>query len=87
MEPNIISIIVGIAALIGGTILGKIVFAKNTKKQIEDAESQSKTIIREAELRAENLKREKEVEAKEKFVQMIKMLLNAIRNWLKMRTG
>ena len=70
MEPNIISIIVGIAALIGGTILGKIVFAKNTKKQIEDAESQSKTIIREAELRAENLKREKEVEAKEKFVQM-----------------
>jgi len=70
MEPIIISIIVGVVCLLGGTILGKLVFAKNTKRQVEDAESQAKTIIREAELRAENLKREKEVEAKEKFVQM-----------------
>ncbi|MGG9970416.1 ribonuclease Y [Ferruginibacter sp. SUN002] len=70
MEPNIISIIVGAIALIVGIVLGKFIFAKNTQKQVEEAEKQSQIIIREAELRAENLKKEKELEAKEKFVQM-----------------
>ncbi len=70
MDPNIISIIVGVAALIAGTILGKIFFAKNTRKQVEEAELQSQTILREAELRAETIRKEKELEAKEKFVQM-----------------
>jgi ribonucrease Y len=70
MELNIISIIVGVVALVIGTILGKIIFAKNTKKQVEEAEQQSKLILKEAELRAENLKKEKELDAKEKFVQM-----------------
>jgi ribonucrease Y len=54
MELNIISIIVGVVALVIGTILGKIIFAKNTKKQVEEAEQQSKLILKEAELRAEN---------------------------------
>jgi ribonucrease Y len=70
MDPNIISIIVGVAALIAGTILGKIFFAKNTRKQIEEAELQSQTILREAELRAETIRKEKELEAKEKMVQL-----------------
>ncbi len=70
MEPNIISIIVGAAALVIGLVAGKFIFAKNTKKQIEDAESHAQTILKEAELRAETLKKEKELEAKEKFVQM-----------------
>ncbi|MBK7882806.1 MAG: ribonuclease Y [Chitinophagaceae bacterium] len=70
MEPIIIYIIIGAAALIIGIILGKIIFAKNTRKQVEDAQQQSQTILREAELRAETLKKEKELEAKEKFVQM-----------------
>ncbi len=70
MEPNIISIIVGAAALVIGLVVGKFIFAKNTKKQIEDAESHAQTILKEAELRAETLKKEKELEAKEKFVQM-----------------
>ena len=70
MELNIISIIIGVVALIIGTILGKVIFAKNTKKQVEQAEQQSKLILKEAELRAENLKKEKELDAKEKFVQM-----------------
>ena len=70
MELNIISIIVGIVALVIGTILGKIIFAKNTKKQVEEAEHQVKLILKEAELTAENLKKEKELDAKEKFVQM-----------------
>jgi ribonuclease Y len=70
MELNILSIIIGIVALIIGTVLGKVIFAKNTKKQVEEAERQSKLILKEAELTAENLKKEKELEAKEKFVQM-----------------
>lgn len=70
MEPNILAIIIGAAALIVGIILGKVIFAKNTKKRIEEAELQSQTIIKEAELRAETIRKEKELEAKEKFVQM-----------------
>jgi len=70
MEPNIISIIVGVAALVIGAVLGKLLFAKNTKKQVEEAQLQAQSILKEAELRSETLKKEKELEAKEKFVQM-----------------
>ena len=70
MEPNIISIIIGLAALIIGAVLGKLIFAKNTKKQVEEAQVQAQGILKEAELRSETLKKEKELEAKEKFVQM-----------------
>jgi ribonuclease Y len=70
MELSIFSIIIGIAALTIGIVLGKVIFAKNTKKQVEQAEQQAGLILKEAELRAENLKKEKELDAKEKFVQM-----------------
>ena len=70
MDPNILSVIIGAAALIVGIIAGKLIFAKNTRKQIEEAELQSQTILKEAELRAETIRKEKELEAKEKFVQM-----------------
>ncbi|MGF2414091.1 ribonuclease Y [Ferruginibacter sp.] len=70
MEPTIIYIIIGIAALIMGTLLGKALFAKNTKKQVEEAEQQAQKIIADGNLQAENLKKEKLLEAKEKFVQL-----------------
>lgn len=70
MEPTIIYIIIGAAALILGIVLGKFIFAKNTKKQIEEAEQQSQKIISEANLQAETTKKEKLLEAKEKFVQL-----------------
>ncbi|HMK03760.1 MAG TPA: ribonuclease Y [Ferruginibacter sp.] len=70
MEPIILYIIIGAAALIIGIILGKLVFAKNTKKQIEEAEQQAQKIIADGQLQAENLKKEKLLEAKEKFVQL-----------------
>jgi ribonucrease Y len=70
MEPNILSIIIGAVALAAGTVLGKFLFAKNTKKQVAEAQLQAQTIVKEAELRAETLKKERELEAKEKFVQM-----------------
>ncbi len=70
MEPTILYIIIGVAALILGIVAGKFIFAKNTQKQIQEAELQSQTILKEAELRAETIKKEKALEAKEKFVQM-----------------
>ncbi len=70
MELNILSIIIGTAALVVGIVLGKLIFTKNTNKKIEEAELQSQTILKEAELRAETIRKEKELEVKEKFVQM-----------------
>ena len=70
MEPVVIYIIIALAALVGGTVLGKLVFSKNTKKQVEDAEQQAQRIITDGNLQAENLKKEKLLDAKEKFVQL-----------------
>ena len=70
MDPNIIYAIIAVSAIIVGIIVGKLIFAKNTRKKVEQAELQSQTILKEAELRAETIRKEKELDAKEKFVQM-----------------
>src|SRR5690606_13447909 len=70
MDSNILSLIVGAASLIVGLIAGKLIFSKNTRKKIEEAEFQSQAILKEAELRAETIRKEKELEAKKRFVQM-----------------
>lgn len=61
-------IISGAVALIVGVILGRIIFAKNTKKQIETAGQQAQKIIADAQMQAETIKKEKQLEAKERFV-------------------
>jgi ribonuclease Y len=71
MDQNILfAIIAGAAGLIIGILAGKLIFAKNTKKQLAEAELLAQNIIKEAELRGETFKKEKELEAKERFVQM-----------------
>jgi ribonucrease Y len=70
MDQTIVSIIIGVVSLIVGAISGKFLFSKNTKKQVEDAETQAQLILKEAELRAETVKKEKQLEAKERFVQL-----------------
>jgi ribonuclease Y len=70
MDPIIIQAIIGVIALIVGIIAGKFIFNKNTKRQVEEAELQAQSILKEAEARAETLKREKQLEAKERFVQL-----------------
>ena len=70
MDQQVLSIIIGVVALIAGVAAGRFIFAKNTKKQIEDADLQALNILKEAELRAETIKKEKQLEAKEKFVQL-----------------
>ena len=70
MDHNILFAINGGVGLIIGILAGKLIFAKNTKKQLADAELLAQNIIKEAELRGETFKKEKELEAKERFVQM-----------------
>lgn len=70
MGSIVISIILGVAGVIAGIIGGKFIFAKDTKKQIDDADAQSQRIIADAQLQSETLKKEKILEAKEKFVQL-----------------
>ena len=45
---QLLPILIGAAALIAGIILGKILFAKNTKQLIETAEQQAQKIISDA---------------------------------------
>ncbi len=61
--------IIAVVSLVVGVLAGKMVFAKNTKRQIDEANQQAQKIMGEAQLSAETLKKEKILEAKEKFVQ------------------
>lgn len=70
MEQTIIMIVIGIGTLIGGIVLGKFIFHKDTKKRVEESELQAQSIVKEAELRAQTIKKEKELEAKERFVHL-----------------
>lgn len=71
MEPYLITTIIGaIVALIIGIFLGKLIFAKNTRQKIEEAEQQAQKILHEAQIAAETLKKDKLLEAKEKYLQM-----------------
>ena len=70
MDSNIIIIITAVAGLLIGILVGKLIFAKDTRKKVEEAELQASTILKEAELRSETIRKEKELEAKERFVQL-----------------
>ena len=67
---QILPIIIGAVALIIGLILGKLIFAKNTKKLVEEAEKEAQKITADSKSQAETLKKEKLLEAKERFVQL-----------------
>jgi ribonucrease Y len=70
MDPIILLVIVGVAALVVGIIAGKFIFAKNTQHKIDEANQQAKKVVSDAQVHAETLKKEKLLEAKEKFVQL-----------------
>ncbi len=59
MDPNILYIIIAIVAIIAGIIVGKLIFAKDTRKRVEDAEQQAQSLLKEAELRAETIRERK----------------------------
>ncbi|RYZ55445.1 MAG: ribonuclease Y [Sphingobacteriales bacterium] len=73
----IIVAIVAVAAILIGIFIGKFIFAKNTQKQVEDAEQQARKLIddakksvEDAKAHAETLKEKKILEAKEHFLQL-----------------
>ena len=66
----IISFITGLVSLTAGIFAGKIIFAKNTSRKIEEAEQEARKIISDAKSNAENIKKERMLEAKEKYVQL-----------------
>ncbi len=70
MDQTVLIIIAVVISLIAGVVAGKFIFAKDTRKQVEEAEARAQNIIREAELREETIKKEKGIEAKERFVQL-----------------
>ena len=70
MTDTIIVAIVAVVAILIGIFLGKAIFSKNTKKQVEDAEEQAKKLVEDAKVHAETLKDKKLLEAKEHFLQL-----------------
>jgi ribonuclease Y len=70
MDSSILTVIVAIVALLIGIVAGKFIFAKDTKRKVEEAETHAQNIIKEAELRAETIRKEKELAAKERFVSL-----------------
>ena len=66
----IIVAVVAVAAILIGIFLGKIVFAKNTQQQIDDAQQQATKIVEDAKTHVETLKDKKLLEAKEYFLQL-----------------
>ena len=70
MDNTIIVAIVAVVAILIGIFIGKAIFAKNTRKQVEEAEAQAKKITEDAQVHAETLKEKKILEAKERFLQL-----------------
>lgn len=67
---DFIPIIIGAGALIVGIVAGRLIFSRNTKKQLEEASQQAEKIIADAKTQSETIKKEKILEAKENFVQL-----------------
>jgi ribonucrease Y len=45
MDSTVLNIIIAVICLAIGVLVGKFIFSKNTKKQIEEANQQSQKII------------------------------------------
>jgi ribonuclease Y len=66
----IIAALSAVAAVVIGIFLGKAIFAKNTQRQIDEANLQAQKITEDAKNQAETLKEKKLLEAKERFLQL-----------------
>ncbi len=63
-------VVAGIAGIVIGGIIVKIILQKSLKKSDEDAEAKARLIIKEAELKGETVKNEKILEAKERYLKL-----------------
>ena len=84
MDQSITFIIIGLLALLAGIVAGKFIFAKNTKKQVEEAELQAQKIISEAEAKSETIKKEKILNEEDiLIIKHIKSNMNNKREYIK----
>jgi len=65
-----INIIYILVAAVSGIVIGKLIFAKNNNKIVEDAKAEADKLIADGKSQSETLKKEKLLEAKEQIVQM-----------------
>ncbi|NII23728.1 ribonuclease Y [Pseudoflavitalea sp. X16] len=70
MDPNALTYIIGGVALVAGIIAGKFIFAKNTQRQVEEADQQAKKLLADAQTQAETIKQQKLLESKERHLQL-----------------
>nr|WP_315820480.1 Rnase Y domain-containing protein [Paraflavitalea speifideiaquila] len=70
MDPNALTYIIGGVALVAGIVAGKFIFAKNTQRQVDEADQQAKKLLADAQTQAETVKQQKQLEAKERFLQL-----------------
>jgi len=84
MSATLLAVIIGIAALIVGAVVGKFIFAKESQKEIDlaakaaaeaqiklqQANVQAEQVLKDAESKAETYKQKRELEAKERFLQL-----------------
>ncbi len=70
MDSNTLLIIISLASLLVGLVVGRVLKGKSVGKKVEEAEEQSKVLLKEAEAKAENLKNEKILEGKENILKM-----------------
>ncbi len=70
MDTTTLIILTSLAGLVIGLLIGRSLLAKSGAKKIQEAEEQSKLILKEAEVHAESLKKDKILEAKESFLKM-----------------
>ncbi len=69
MDSTIIAIAGSVVALLGGIFAGKVLFSKNTTKQLDDANALAEKIVKDAQIQAETLKEKKILEAKDALAQ------------------
>lgn len=70
MDANALTYILGAVGLVAGIVAGKFIFAKNTQRQIDEADLQAKKLLADAQTQAETVKQQRQLEAKEKFLQL-----------------
>ncbi|WP_276485301.1 ribonuclease Y [Paraflavitalea pollutisoli] len=70
MDANALTYILGAVGVAVGIVAGKFIFAKNTQKQIDEADLQAKKLLADAQTQAETVKQQRQLEAKEKFLQL-----------------
>ena len=74
----IAAVVAAIGALVIGIFLGKMIFAKNTKKEVEEAEIQAKKTLEDAKTLAETIKEKKEEGWEEKWAAWIFQVIAAL---------